>query len=272
MLKIFICDDDERYLATITSEVEKYASMSNFAMEIVCTATSPTPILEYLEKNTSVVGLYFLDLHLEADINGIELAMQIRKHDPRGFIAFITSDAKSSKHTFKYKIEALDYIEKDDVEKNERIRACLDSAVEKLTVKATPVQDNFIFKISEDIKKTTSTGTSIGAGSTVVIDKSKIICFTTDPDIKRTVVVYTTEGRKVFSGHLNKVEQDISDKRFYRCQNNLLINMDKVTGFDPVQRLLTMEHDMDVTIVARQVKKLNAQILSYSNSTGKPSS
>ena len=51
---------------------------------------------------------------LGADINGINLGEEIRQLDPTGYIIFITTHAELSHLTFKYKVEALDYIIKDD--------------------------------------------------------------------------------------------------------------------------------------------------------------
>jgi len=263
MLKIFICDDEPKHLAIIKKQVENYIVMSTFAMEIVCAETNPTPILKYLAEGSGDAGLYFLDLHLNCDINGIELAEAIRKHDPRGFIVFITSDAASFKLTFKYKVEAMDYIVKGDPYIKERLVECLDNAVEKLTAKATTLQDNFVFKISEDVKKFGS-NSSLAKDSTVSIDKNKILCFITEPDIKHTVIVYTTDGRKQFAGSLKHVEAKLNgDERFYRCQNNLVVNLDKVAALDPIQCVLTLADNFEVDIAARKVKKLTERINSH---------
>jgi len=263
MLKIFICDDDPGFLATTKKQVENHILMNSFAMEVVCAETSPGPILKYLEEHPGNAGLYFLDIHLCCDINGIGLASAIRKHDPRGFVVFITSDAKSHLLTFKHKVEAMDYIVKGDLEMRERIAECINSATEKLAAKATTLQDNFVIKISEDIKNAIGR-CSIAKDSIISIDKNKILCFMTEPDIKHTVIVYTTDGRRQFAGSLKQVETTlVGDKRFYRCQNNLIINLDKVTALDPVQGLLTLESNFKVDITMRKIKKLAVRIEGY---------
>ena len=263
MLKIFICDDEPRELAYIKKLVEKYVVMGAFAMEVVCAETSPAPILKYLEENPGDAGLYFLDLHLNSDMNGIDLATAIRKHDPRGFIVFITSDAHSHTLTFKYKVEAMDYIEKGGLELEKRIAECLNNAAERLTAKATTLQDNFVIKISEDVKKAGSHST-LAKDSTIAIDKNKIICFMTEPEIKHTVMVYTTDGRKQFAGSLKHVEDRLADNnRFFRCQKNLIVNLDKVVGLDPIQRILTLDDNLRIDIAVRKIKPLTERIKSY---------
>jgi len=263
MLKIFICDDEPEYLAFIKKQVENYILMDSFAMEVVCADTSPGPILRHLEDSPGNAGLYFLDLHLNSNINGINLAEAIRKYDPRGFIVFITSDEKSFKLTFKYKVEAMDYIVKGDPELRQRIAECMSNAAEKLTAKSTVLQDNFVIKISEDIKKAGGRA-GLAKDSIISIDKSKIRCFMTDPDIKHTDIVYTTDGRRQFTGSLKQVEAILDgDRRFNRCQNNLIVNMDKIVALDPVQGLLVLEGDIKVSIALRKIKKLNECISSY---------
>ena len=92
---------------------------------------------------------------------------------------------------------------------------------------------------------------------TVKIEKSKIICFMTEPDIKHAVIVYTTDGdRMVFSGSLRKVESLLSDMRFYRCQKNLIVNIEKIIAIDPVSNELVLENDISIYVPYRQTKKL----------------
>ena len=67
-------------------------------------------------KETGEVGIYFLDIDLKTDMTGLTLAQEIRKYDPRGFIIFITTHSEMSYMTFIYKLEALDFILKDDPE------------------------------------------------------------------------------------------------------------------------------------------------------------
>lgn len=54
--------------------------------------------------------MLFLDIQLEADINGIKLASEIRKHDPVGNIIFVTSHSELTYLTFVYKVAAMDFI------------------------------------------------------------------------------------------------------------------------------------------------------------------
>ena len=94
--------------------------------------TSPYDILDYVSEN-EVTGLYFLDLDLGCDINGIELAKTIRARDSRGFIMFVTADAESHVLTFQYMVEAMHYIVKGDDAFGDCICECLTNAQVRFT-------------------------------------------------------------------------------------------------------------------------------------------
>lgn len=94
-------------------------------MKLLLSTGDPHSILEkaQLSKNT---GLYFLDICLGTDMNGLILAQKIREIDARCFIVLITSHSEMSLMTFQYKVEALDFILKDNPSCiQERIDDCI---------------------------------------------------------------------------------------------------------------------------------------------------
>ena len=257
MLNIFICEDDPAYLSTITKMVENYTTMHEVAMKLMFTCTTPAQLLGYLESNPGNAGLYFLDLHLNSDINGIQLAAHIRKHDPRGFVVFITSDADAYKLTFKHKVEALDYIEKGEPNLEQRVLECLTNAADKYTATATEMQKTFTAKLSDDTEE-------FDKNSTMVTNYSNILCFVTHPQAKRTIILHKTDGRVQFGGSLKDVEATLNDPRFYRCQNDLIINLDKVRGVNTTTFKLVFEGGLVVDVAARRVKELADCVREYS--------
>ena len=79
--------------------------------------------------------------------------------------------------------------------------------------------------------------------SLISIDKRKIICFMTDPDERRAVIAYTTDGnRMVFSGSLNHIEAELNDKLFYRCKKNLIVNLGKIINIDKIANQIMRIH------------------------------
>jgi len=54
-------------------------------MELVFSTNDPTEIIKRI-RSKNIYGLYFLDIELGDGQNGLDLAQQIREHDPNGAI------------------------------------------------------------------------------------------------------------------------------------------------------------------------------------------
>lgn len=118
MLKLYICEDIEVQRNRMQQVIENMILMEELDMEFGCVSEDPHRILDTV-KETGEVGIYFLDIALGADMTGLTLAQEIRKYDPRGFIIFVTTHSEMSYMTFIYKLEAMDFILKDDPEELE---------------------------------------------------------------------------------------------------------------------------------------------------------
>lgn len=144
MLNVIICEDNENQRKRITKFIEDSIMIENLDMKIALSTENPMEIIEYLNKN-EISGLYFLDVDLQSDINGIKLAEVVREYDPRGFIVFVTTHAEMSYLTFLYKVEAMDYIIKDNIEIiKDRIHQCILNAHKKYSSKTTEMQKNLL--------------------------------------------------------------------------------------------------------------------------------
>ena len=84
-MKIFVCEDDPRQRENIVSIIKNYIMIEEKPMELTLATNDPYEVLKQ-SKEMNDIGCYFLDIQLEADMNGIKLASEIRKHDPVGNI------------------------------------------------------------------------------------------------------------------------------------------------------------------------------------------
>jgi len=253
MLSVFVCEDNQKYLERITNCIKKFIVIENFDMKVACATASPDEVLDYL-RNNSVSGLYFLDVDLKCDMTGIQLAEAIRVLDPRGFIVFITVDAESLRLTFKYKVEALDYIVKGDNALEKRIHECIRNAYDKYTARATPLQRNFKLKLSKDSKADKS-GRKYFKDSFVVLEYSKILCFAKSNITPHGIVVYTDNIRHEFRGSLAQVESEL-DNSFVRCHKSFIVNVDKIVGIDTKLFKLQLINGDVIDVSMRQFKKI----------------
>lgn len=147
MLKVFICEDNKEERERFSKIISDIILIENYDIELELVSSNPNELINHIAKN-DFSGLYFLDIDLKSEINGIELAAKIRKYDSRGFIVFITTHAEMSYLTFIYKVEAMDYIIKDDYNRiRERIGQCIEDANTKYSAKTTELQKNFYYQV-----------------------------------------------------------------------------------------------------------------------------
>ena len=79
-MKIFVCEDDPRQRENMVSIIKNYIMIEEKPMELALATDDPYEVLEQ-SKEMNDIGCYFLDIQLEADMNGIKLGSKIRKHD-----------------------------------------------------------------------------------------------------------------------------------------------------------------------------------------------
>jgi two-component system response regulator AgrA len=110
MLPIIICEDNDIQREKIKNFIELAIAKWNFDFEISLCTGKVEELLSFLDEQRELKAIYFLDVDLKNEINGIMLAEHIRKKDSSGYIIFITTHSEMSHLTFKYKVEAMDYI------------------------------------------------------------------------------------------------------------------------------------------------------------------
>lgn len=239
MLSVIVCEDNEEQRKRITNFIEDSIMIENLDMEIALSAEDPAEIIEYL-KNNEVSGLYFLDVDLQSDMNGIKLAEAIREYDPRGFIVFVTTHAEMSYLTFIYKVEAMDYIIKDNYETiKERIHQCILNAHKKYSSKATELQKNFTIKVEDKI---------------ISIEYNKILFFETSNVIHK-VVLHAIDRQIEFYSKMKEIEEKL-DSRFYRCHRSFLVNKDNIKEIDKNNRVIHMVNGQECLVATRLLKGL----------------
>jgi len=238
---VFICEDNEPQRLKITECIEKYIMIEDLNMEIVLSTHDPDILLSHLKRNSNV-GLYFLDVDLRHNLNGIQLAEAIRKYDPRGFIVFITTHGEMLPMTFKYKVEAMDFIVKDDIGGIEsKIVACIKNAFSKFTARSTTLQANYVFKIAEQ--------------KVISVPYDKILYIETSSQSPRKVILYTTESMFEYYGKLDDIQKQL-DERFYRCHKSFIVNVQAVECIDKKEHVVYLKGGYKCFVATRRIKTL----------------
>ena len=239
MLKIYVCEDIEVQRNKIKKTIENIVLMEDLDMEIGCVSNNPHTILEKV-KETEDVGIYFLDLDLGADMTGLTLAQEIRKYDPRGFIIFVTTHSEMSYMTFIYKLEALDFILKDNPEElDRRVYECILKANQRFASVNNKVQANFSVKVNEKV---------------ITVDYDEILFFETSTNVHK-IILHCKKREMEFWGKIKDIEKEV-DERFYRCHRSFLVNKDNIREIDFQNRVIYMVNGDECLISTRMMKGL----------------
>lgn len=237
MVPVYICEDNLQFQKMIKREIETYCMLQEYEMEVVLVTADPQELIKRVNLN-SQRSIYFLDVDLQHPIyNGFDLAREIRKADSRGFIIFVTTHDELAVETFKHRIEALDYIVKDDYSQLvTRLRESIDSIHQRLIVKE---KKDAYFPVN-----------ILGESKYIPVDD--ILLFETSGQ-KHRVLLHTAKRTIEFFGSLGEIEKRVGEG-FFRVHRSYLIPLDKITKVDFSENIvyLLWEHRCDL---ARNKKK-----------------
>ncbi len=224
MIKIYICEDIEEQRNRIREIVKDIILEEKLDMTIEIASPNPMEVLNKAKENNKDTSLYFLDVGLNSNINGITLASKIREFDEKGFIVFVTTHGEMSYLTFTYKVEAMDYIIKDDYSNMaERIRQCI-LETKKRYLKSDE-DDCEIFTIRKEDK--------------VINIKYKDILFFETSDTIHKILLHAVNRQVEFYGKMKDIEETL-DERFVRFHRAYLVNKDNISEIDKKNRIIHM--------------------------------
>ena len=240
MLNVFICEDESEHQNQIREHVEKCITIYNLNMRISLATDNPNEVIKYLERN-NVSGLYFLDIDLNHELDGVQLALAIREHDPRGFIVFVTTHEEAIPLTFHHKIEALDFIIKEDFgDLQERVYSCTLNAHTKYSAANTAEQQKtFSFYIFDKL---------------ISIEYSNILYFETS-SAPHKIKLHTINGIYEFYGSLSELEQKLG-KSFYRCHQSTIINVTHILELNKLKKIVKLSKDVICMVASRRLQRL----------------
>ena len=240
-MNIFICEDDPKQRERLENIVNEQISSTDLDMEIALSTQSPTALLEYLESHQVQSGLYFLDVDLQCDINGIELGAKIRNADIFATIVFVTTHSEMTPLVFTYKVQALDYIIKDDPPQEiaKRIVECIQIAYKHCLSDRRENTKYYVINIGKQ---------------TLSVPYDSILYFESCVDQRNKLVLHTVDNMLSFRGHISAVSKLGSP--FCMCHQSYVVNVDNIRNVDKENRLIEMISGETVIISRRRMTEL----------------
>lgn len=234
MLPIYICEDEEAIREHIASHISSfYAIHQEIEKPEITTYSEPHGLLDSLSGTTDM-GIYLLDIRLNSDLNGLELAKEIRSLDPKGFIVFITSHAEYAPKTFKLQVEAFGYINKDSPNLNALISTTLTRIHERYTTFQRSSFDNprLQFKSNRRIH---------------YYFASDLIAIMTTEHSHR-IKLFTVDGSIDFSGSLSKIKKNLPPSHFMQCHRSYIINKNHIKSYDADAHIIELTNQMQIPV------------------------
>lgn len=198
MYRIVICEDDDLQRNEINS----------FISEIFSEISNNIKIFEFssaedvIESKLEGIDIYFLDIQMD-NLNGMDLAKEIRKQNDTSKIIFITSllehvqDGYMVK-AYRYLIKPIKY---EDLK--EHILSCISDIIKE--------RENFIM-IKEN-------------GTTYKLNTKEI---TYIEIIKKDITIHTIYKKYNIKNRIKNLEKELNMYNFFRCHKSYLINMEHI--------------------------------------------
>ncbi|MGN0484124.1 MAG: LytR/AlgR family response regulator transcription factor [Lachnospiraceae bacterium] len=227
MLNIYLCEDNEKQREMAAKIIENIVLIEECDLKFLCQTADPYEVLRVAETQSDP-GIYFLDIDLNAEINGLQLAQRLRKMDPRGFIVFLTALAGMATMTFTYRVEALDYIIKDQMDDSgamkSRIHDCILEAYKRYTSPQNQSQPTFTIKTAD-------------REHCIALDD---ILYIETAETLHHLLLHTTTSIIEFSGKMKEVEAQLGEN-FFRCHRSFLVNCSHVKEIDVKENLIYLD-------------------------------
>lgn len=242
MLPIYICEDNPTLLEYYQDIIDKILLMEEFDMKVQAAVTTPEELLQAAKRcqgeDEGRDGFYLLDIDLHADMDGFDLAKEIRNFDSRGFIVFITTHSELAMLTFKYQIEAMDFILKDeDWSIGPKLNACMSAALNRHNSSSETAK--LVFK---------------SGSHTIQVEQDNIL-YITPSTVAHKVQLIMKNGVKEFYSSLNDCEENLG-KGFIRCHKAFIVNSSHITQVDRKALTITLSNGESIIASTRGINRV----------------
>lgn len=230
-MKIAICDDERMYRYEIGRIIEQYMEEKGIVFQIKL-FESGIEMLED-EEDISSYGIVFLDVNMR-EMDGIQIAEQIRNYSEDLYIVFVTSYIDYSIQG--YRVNAIRYILKEQPQRlAASIKESLDAILKKIAVKRNAKSINFKFREGE--KK---------------ISLSRIMYIESNIHDVKFIIKESTVCTYTMYGKLSIVEKEIEGEEFCRVHQSIVLNMGYIKKF--IKDEIIMENGYIIHIPRTRLK------------------
>ena len=229
-MRIAVCDDSSMDRELIASLLQMYFVNRPISNEMI-QYESGTDLLHDFEDGMWF-DIVFLDIYMN-DLLGIDVAHKLRALGYHSQIIFLTATADFAVDS--YEVEAVGYLLKPH--SFEKLSQVMDRATREMTTNTYQIKNHAkIIRVSYH--------------EILYVESMNSKC----------VMHCCNEQSYVIYKRLTAIEHELNDKRFLRCHQSYLVNMDHIHQMDSQFTLVTGD---TVSIRQRDLKAIRQRVLSY---------
>lgn len=217
MLNFVLCDDNLVIVNKLKEMLEFLFVKHDIEAKITFTSDNSIDVLDFIENNH--VDVIILDINLNSDISGLELAKRIRKNNKGIYIIFSTGHLEYS--LVAYSVKTFDYLPKPIT--SERLEVT-------------------IMRLLEDVKFSNK--------RFIYINNQTIINYSEINYIKKDgmKLVFCTDSHSYETYNSFSKIQSILPDNFIRCHKSYIANADNILNISTNKNRILFKNDLSCEI------------------------
>lgn len=234
MLNFIICDDEPLMINKLSALFEKAFMKNDFDAKIVLKTSNYKEILSFMSSNQANVVI--LDIEFKkSQINGLNIAKEIRKINKDCYIIFVTSH-------FEYIMEAYDYKTFAYLFKNSLNVDTLSDTLYRLFDDISSSSTKFL--------KIDSKGTFVDLNDVHFIEKNGM-----------KLIYHTSHGILETYNSFSKILSSLPEN-FVRCHKSFIANVNNIVHISLTDACIKFKND-DVCYIGPKYKNLLMEVINY---------
>jgi len=234
MLNFVLCDDNLNIVKKLKEMLEMLFIKNDVDAKVSFYTDKPEEVLNFEKDNT--VDVLILDINLNSNISGIDLAQQIRKNNKKVYIIFSTGHLEYS--LVAYSVKTFDYLPKPIT--IERLEVTLNRLLEDI--------DNIC---SKDFIKINN--------KTIINEKE--ISYIKKDGMK--LIFCTSSGNYETYSSFSKIE-NILPNNFIRCHKSYIANKDSIQNININNNTIVFNNSLSCDIGPKYKNNL-MEVFKYGN-------
>lgn len=234
MLNFVLCDDNLNIVKKLKEMLEILFIKNNIDAQVKLVTDNPNKVIEYESKNT--VDVLILDINLNSDITGIDIAKKIRKNNKNVYIIFSTGHLEYS--LVAYSVKTFDYLPKPIT--LERLEVTLNRLLEDLNTNSS----NQFIKLNKN----------------TIINEKEINYIRKDG---MKLIFCTNSGEYETYSSFNKLANSLPNN-FVRCHKSYMANTENILNINKINNTVIFNNNITCDIGPKYKNNL-MEVFNYGN-------